>query len=292
VDRVRVAANLRHDQLDETVTEETLEGDAPLPWGDALRALWRLTLALSAERDRVRGKPEPRFKTDFSFRVDGDRVEILQRRRDAPLDRIVAEMMILANSAWGRLLADHGAPGIYRSQQMGRTRMGTHALPHQGLGVAQYAWSSSPLRRYVDLTNQSQLVAVLAGEKPRYASNDAELFSIVSAFEAKYSAYADFQQRMERYWCLRWLDQQGLTRVEAVVVRDDLMRLAQAPLYFRLAGAPQLPPGRRIVVDVLSRDEVDLSIEARFVDLAAPVPEAAGSGLTAAEADEAEFAEE
>jgi exoribonuclease-2 len=70
------------------------------------------------------------------------------------------------------------------------------------------------------------------------------------------------------------------------------MRLAQAPLYFRLAGAPQLPPGRRIVVDVLSRDEVDLSIEARFVDLAAPVPEAAGSGLTAAEADEAEFAEE
>lgn len=293
VERIRVARNIRHDRLDEEVTEAVLSDPAaPLTLGDELRALWRLTLALSAERDRVRGKPEPRFRNDFSFVVEGDRVEIVQRRRDEPLDRIVAEMMILVNSEWGRMLADHGVPGIYRSQQGGRTRMGTHALPHQGLGVAQYAWSSSPLRRYVDLTNQSQIVALLAGDKVPYAPNDSELFSIVSAFEAKYSAYADFQTRMERYWCLRWLGQKGLTRVEAVVVRDDLVRLADAPFYFRLVDVPQLASGRRIVVDILERDEVDLSVQARFVELAGETPPPEPGGLTADEADEAEFAEE
>jgi len=279
-ERVRVADNLRHDLLEgafgeEALDEEMLGGAAPISHrhGAALRVLWRLTLAQAAERERVRGKPEPRFRSDFSFyidRSDGDeRVRIVQRRRDAPLDRIVAEMMILANSEWGRMLADHGVPGVYRSQQAGRVKTGTHPLPHQGLGVAQYMWTTSPLRRYLDLVNQRQLLAVLAGEKPPFGPNDAELFSIISAFETRYAAYLDFQQRMERYWCLRWVRQQGLRRAEAVAVRDDLVRLADAPLYFRLPGAPTIAPGRRIVVDLLATDEIDLSVEARFVELGA-----------------------
>ncbi len=291
VERIRVAANLRHDLLDGQVTQQALEdGSAPLPFGDALRALWKLTLALGEQRDRVRGKPEQRMRTDFSFYVEDGRVRIVQRRRDAPLDRIVAEMMILANAEWGRLLADHAVPGIYRSQQAGRVRMSTHPLAHQGLGVPQYVWATSPLRRYVDLVNQRQLVAVLSGEKAPFGANDADLFSIVSAFDAKYGAYADFQSRMERYWCLRWLEQEGQRRATAVVVRDDLVRLALAPFYFRLPDLPALAAGRRILVDILERDEVDLEVSARYVDVAPEAPEPGGMG--ADEADEAEFAEE
>jgi len=287
-ERVRVVDNMRHDLLDgalgeDALDEETLGSDAPLrhPRGEALRVLWRLTQALGAQRERVRGKPEPRFRSDFSFyveRADGDeRVRIVQRRRDAPLDRIVAEMMILANSEWALMLADHRVPGVYRSQQAGRVKTGTHPLPHQGLGVPQYMWTTSPLRRYTDLVNQRQLLAVLADEKPPFGQNDAELFSIISAFEARYSAYLDFQHRMERYWCLRWIEQEGLRRAEAVAVRDDLVRLADAPLYFRLPGAPALAPGRRIVVDLLATDPVDLSLDARFVELGAAVePDAVG----------------
>jgi exoribonuclease-2 len=304
IERIRVAANLRHDLLDGRVDEAWLDGSAAdeaaghagdpsvSPFAPALRALWRLTLALCAQRERVRGKPEPRFRTDFSFYVEGDRVRIVQRRRDAPLDRIVAEMMILANSEWGRLLADHGVPGIYRSQQQGRVRMSTHPLAHQGLGVPQYIWSTSPLRRYVDLVNQRQLAAVIAGHKAPLGSNDADLFSIISAFDAKYTAYADFQSTMERYWCLRWLEQEGVRRAEAVAVRDDLVRLALAPFYFRLPDAPALAAGRRIVVDILSRDEVDLELTARYVDVAPQGGAAQAGGMTPDEADEAEFAEE
>ncbi len=276
-ERVRVVENMRHDLVDEgsgagALDEQALSDSAPIdhPRGEALRVLWRFSLALAAERERVRGTPEPRFRTDFNFYIDrtnGDeRVRIVQRRRDAPLDRVVTEMMILANSEWALMLADRGVPGVFRSQQAGRVRTTTHPLPHQGLGVSQYMWTTSPLRRYPDLVNQRQLLAVLAGEKPPFGQNDAELFSVINAFETRYSAYLEFQHRMERYWCLRWVNQQGLRRADAVVVREDLVRLADAPLYFRLAGLPMLAPGRRIVVELLATDEVDLSVEARFIE--------------------------
>jgi exoribonuclease-2 len=272
VERVRVVENLRHDLLDSVITEAALESpEAPLPQGEALRVLWRLANALCADREHVRGKPEPRFRTDFSFFIEGDTVRIVQRRRDAPLDRIVSEMMILANSEWGRMLAEHGIAALYRSQQGGRVRMSTQPAPHEGIGVDHYIWSTSPLRRYVDLINQRQVLAAVTGESAPYSHNDTELLAVLAAFDARHAAYVEFQQRMERYWCLRWLEQQGGRRHEAVTVRDDLVRLAAAPLYFRPTGLPPLPPGRRIVVDLVEHDLHDLSLHGRFVDLAGQV---------------------
>lgn len=274
IERVPIAANLRHEQVSAQVTEAALASDdtaRDLHFGPELRVLWRVTLASVARRERMRGKPEPRFRADFSFRIDrgpdGERVRIEQRLRDAPLDRIVAEMMILANSQWGGLLAEHEVPGIYRSQQAGRVRMSTQALPHEGLGVSQYIWATSPLRRYVDLINQRQLLALLRDQPPPLGAKDAALFSIISAFDARHTAYQDFQQRMERLWCLRWIAQEQLDRTDAVVVREDVVRLARAPFYFRLPGLPTVAPGRRIVVDLSEPDEVDLSVQARFVAL-------------------------
>jgi exoribonuclease-2 len=274
VERVPIVANLRHEQVSAQITEAALNDPnaaSQLPFGSALSVLWRVTLASVARRERVRGKPEPRFRADFTFRIDrrpeGERVRIEPRLRDAPLDRIVAEMMILANSQWGGLLAEHSVPGIYRSQQAGRVRMSTQPLPHEGLGVEQYIWATSPLRRYVDLVNQRQLIALLKNERPPLGAKDAALFSIISAFDARHGAYQDFQQRMERLWCLRWMTQQGLGRAEAVVVREDVVRLARAPFYFRLPGMPALASGRRIVVDLSEHDEVDLSVQARFIEV-------------------------
>jgi exoribonuclease-2 len=291
VERVTIADNLRHDEIGEHFTETSLtdpSAAANLPQGTALAVLWRLTLASCRERERVRGKPEPRFRTDFSFRIerlDGqERVQIETRRRDAPLDRIVAEMMILANSLWGQLLAEHQVPGIYRSQQAGRVRMSTHALPHEGLGVRQYIWSTSPLRRYVDLVNQRQLIALLANEQAPYGPRDASVFAVISGFESRHTAYQEFQQQMERLWCLRWLGQEGIRETEAVVVREDLVRLVAAPLYFRLAAPEGVAPGRPIRIAIDALDEIDLSLQARFLGLSERMIDEA---LDAAEPDEA-----
>ena len=152
--------------------------------------------------------------------------------------------------------------------------MVTHAAPHQGLGVDQYAWSTSPLRRYTDLVNQWQILAcasngvtapLVAPFKPR----DANLFAIVSAFDAAYAAYNDHQQNMERYWCLRWLGQEEARQVEAVVLKDEVLRLVEIPLIIRLPGMPQVARGAQVKLDILRWDEVDLSIEARLLEMPA-----------------------
>ena len=167
LERVMVRENLRHNMLDAQVTEASLADPPPnclMAW---LRPLWKLAQALSAQRENVRGKPENNSRVEYSFYLDGNPddpdtpVRLVPRQRNAPLDRMVAEYMILANNLWGGLLHQHGVPGIYRSQQAGRVRMSTQALPHEAIGVPQYAWSTSPLRRYVDLVNQWQLIAAV-----------------------------------------------------------------------------------------------------------------------------------
>jgi len=281
IERVQVRENLRHDILDPQISAEALDDpQAQLPYGDWLRPLWRFSRHLSAQRDAVRGKPENNNRVEYSFILHGpyddpeSRVQLVPRRRNAPLDLLVAEYMILANNLWGGLLAQHGVPGIYRSQQAGKVRMSTHALPHEAIGVPQYAWCTSPLRRYVDLVNQWQILAAAEhGVSARLAApfkpKDADLFAIIGAFDAQYAAWGEYQSAMERYWCLRWLQQQGLRTVQASVLRDDLVRLDCAPLVIRVPASPQLERGQVVTLDILGFDELALELDCRLREAAA-----------------------
>jgi exoribonuclease-2 len=293
---VPIQSNLRHNDLDELVNEETLaSGEGDYPHKTEMLVLWQWAQQLEAgrmvKREAFGLKPEQNNRVDFNFYVDDDVVSVVRRKRGAPLDKIVAELMIFANSTWGKLMHDSGVPGIYRSQGAGsgagwaakmQVRMVTHAAPHQGLGVDQYAWSTSPLRRYTDLVNQWQIIAcaehgvtapLVAPFKPR----DANLFAIVSAFDAAYAAYNDHQQNMERYWCLRWLGQEDARQVDAVVLKDEVLRLTEIPLIIRLPGMPAVARGAQVKLDILRWDELDLTIEARLLD----VPVAAEAGADA-----------
>ncbi|MFT0533220.1 ribonuclease catalytic domain-containing protein [Castellaniella hirudinis] len=276
LERIRVAANLRHDAMGDQVTEEALaDPDADLPHGHWLRPLWQFALRLCAARDQVRGKPENNDRIEYSFELDGPAndpdavIRLIPRRRNAPLERLVAEYMILANTQWGALLARHGVPGIYRSQQMGRTRMSTQALPHESIAVPQYIWSTSPLRRYVDLVNQGQILAaaehgVSARLAAPYKPKDADLYALIGAFDSQYTLWGEFQSALERYWCIRWLQQQGLKEVHAHVLRENLVRLACAPLVTRINGLPAFERGQELVLDILGCDELGLDIDCRL----------------------------
>lgn len=299
---VPIAANLRHNDLDALVTEEALAtGAGDYPHKEEIGLLWQWVQLLEqgrmAKREGFGLRPEQNNRVDFNFYVEDDVVSIVRRKRGAPLDKIVAELMIFANSTWGKLMSDHGVPGIYRAQGGGaggwaakmQVRMVTHAAPHQGLGVDQYAWSTSPLRRYTDLVNQWQILAciehgvtapLVAPFKPR----DADLFAIVSGFDAAYSGYADFQSTMERYWCLRWLAQEEARQVDAVVLKDEILRLVEIPLVLRMPGLPSLARGLQVRLDLLRWDEVDLSVEARLLE----VPAAAAQALDVDLGDEDE----
>lgn len=289
IEQIPVVSNLRHNDLDALVTEENLEaGTGDYPHKAEIASIWQWALVLEkarmAKREAFGLKPEQNNRVDFNFYVENDVVSIVRRKRGAPLDKMVAELMIFANSTWGKLMADHGIPGIYRAQGVAggrgpgnwtarmQVRMLTHAAPHQGLGVDQYAWSTSPLRRYTDLINQWQIIAcvqhgITAPLVAPFKPKDADLYAIVSGFDAAYSAYADFQSGMERYWCLRWLQQEQARQVDAVVLKDEILRLSEIPLVIRMPGMAQVARGAQVKLDILRWDELDLSVEARVLEV-------------------------
>jgi exoribonuclease-2 len=151
--------------------------------------------------------------------------------------------------------------------------MSTVPAAHAGLGVEQYAWSSSPLRRYVDLVNQRQLLALTRGEAPVYGASDERLLAIMREFESAYDAYAEFQRSMERYWCLRWLLQENVETVSATVLRENLCRFDELPLVARVASLPPFRPGERVVLDLSGIDLLDLTVHCEFASRLETSPE-------------------
>lgn len=281
---VYVKSNLRHNTLDELVTEDALAaGTGDYPHKDDIAALWPLAQALFERRQVARAgyglKREVQRNTDYNFYVEGEHVSITPRRRGSPLDLIVSELAILANSTWGAFLHDHSVPGIYRTQRAfgmpsgpKRTRMQTSAAPHEGLGVPQYAWSTSPLRRYVDLVNQWQLLAcvqhgVTAKLAAPFKQKDADLYAVVQGFDDTYAAYADHQRRMEYFWCLRWIKQEGRKQVSATVVKGELVRLDEVPLLLHVPALGVHARGTRVLLDVMSVDELTIEASVRLVSV-------------------------
>ena len=291
IEQVPIAHNLRHDQLEHWVTDAWLQGEAATDAPDVLvqlqpelAFLHRLACALKERREAVRGKPETFNRPDYNFRLReraGDEpqgselVEISTRQRGAPLDLIVAEAMILANSSWGGWLAELGVPGIYRSQASlapgVKVRMGTRAAPHAGIGVKCYAWSTSPLRRYTDMVNQWQIIACIrhgstAALAAPFKPKDAQLLAIISGFEDAYSAYNAHQGAMERYWTLQYLNQNGVSELVGTVFKDNMFRADALPLVLPILGAQGLPRGAQVRVRLGVPDLITLDINGTVVE--------------------------
>ena len=322
LERVPVLANLRHDRLDAVVTQDWLDDPnfehaqpecgaaAPV---EALRGqlsfLYRLARHLKSGRELVRGKPEVFNRPDYNFRLHGnadgepngsEQVRITLRQRGAPLDLIVAEAMILANSSWGNWMAELGVPAIYRSQASlapgVKVRMGTKALPHAGIGVKCYAWSTSPLRRYTDLVNQWQIIACArhgrtAALAAPFKPKDAELFSVISAFDAAYSSYNAYQGAMERFWTLKYLQQNAVSELIGAVVKENMVRADELPLVLQVLGARDLPRAAKVRVKLGDIDEITLDLVGTVVerlDLTAAGPAAGTPGPEPAGDDEDE----
>jgi len=275
VEGVPVAANLRHYELEEGLNEQTLAaGRVEHRYGEQLTALWRLATALEAARRKDEAQIEPR--PEYSFYVENDRVRIVRRRRGTPVDRIVSELMIHVNRTWGAQLAQNAAAAIYRVQDGGKVRMSTVPAVHEGLGVESYAWTSSPLRRYVDLVNQRRLIALARGEAPPYRASDEALLAAMRDFETAHEAYGEFQRGMERYWCLRWLVQENVGAVAATVIRESLARFDELPLVARVPSLPALVPDTRVELGVSGIDLLDLTLRCEYRRRLGPDAVAAG----------------
>jgi exoribonuclease-2 len=262
VEAVKIADNLRHDELEPHFNEENWTVPNGHPYWERLASLHRL--AESLEKARGKHEPDRAPRVDYNFYVENGLVRITERKRGAPMDKLVAELMIHVNAHWGGMLAEHGIPGIYRAQQGGKVYLTVNAEPHQGLGVAQYAWSTSPLRRAIDLINQRQMIALLQGTEPAYGKNSDILSATMRDFDLAYNAYNDFQTRMERYWCLQYLIQENRQEVAATVWRENLVRLEGMPYITKVHNLPELAPGTRALLEVKRIDPLLMELDCRY----------------------------
>jgi exoribonuclease-2 len=224
--------------------------------------LWQFAQQLEAARGKA--DQEVGQRAEYNFYVDGERVRIVERGRGTPVDKVVSELMIFVNAEWGRQLSEAGYAAIYRAQANGTARMTTVAASHDGLGVAQYAWASSPLRRYVDLINQRQLLALLAGEPGPHQPGDETLLVALRDFELAYDAYAEFQRNMERYWCLRWIEQENVQTLDATVIRESLVRFNRLPLVIRVPSLRDAAAGDQVRVALSRLDPWELTLHGEF----------------------------
>lgn len=276
IESVHIAANLRHDTLGPVFSAQAAsEGTVDHRYAQALQMLWEFAARL--ERTRRGDAAETEQRPEYSFGIEDDRVTIERRPRGTPIDRVVSELMIYVNSEWGRQLSASQTAAIYRVQGNGKVRMSAHPSGHEGLGVEQYAWSSSPLRRYVDLLNQRQLIALIRGEAPPLRANSEELLSVLRDFEAAYEVYGEFQRAMERYWCLRWLLQEQVRTVTASVLRENLVRFDLLPLVVRVPSLPALESAARAELAISDIDLLELTFHCEFLKVAEAVAETTGT---------------
>ena len=265
VERMKIADNLRHDTLEPFFNETTLDADSGHPYWATLMYLFKLAESL----EKLRGKYDPTKppQIDYNFYVNDGKVSIVGRHRGSPMDKLVAELMIEANNQWGALLATHEVPGLYRAQSGGKVYMTTRAEPHQGLGVAQYAWSTSPLRRAVDLINQRQIISVAQNIAPAYPPNSEALTTHMRNFELTFQAYSEFQSRMERYCCLQYLIQEDAQIVHATVWRENLVRLDDLPYMTKVYGLPELTSGTRVSLQIQEVDTLLIELRTKFIEV-------------------------
>ena len=241
IEAVNIAENLRIQAIEPNFNAETgLDEAGEMMFAHHQDLIWFYQFAIALQKARGKYEPDRAPQYDYSIELDEEgNVSVVRRERGSPIDTLVSEMMILANSTWAQMLDENELPGLFRVQPAGKVRMSTKSEPHIGMGVQHYGWFTSPLRRAADYINQKQLISLIDDSaEPLYQNSDAELFAALRDFDAAYTAYADFQRQMEAYWSLVYLQQQGTSELTATILKEDLVRIEGLPLVTRATGIP------------------------------------------------------
>ena len=241
IEAVNIAENLRIQTIEPHFNAETgLDEAGEMMFAHHQDLIWFHQFAVALQKARGKYEPDRAPQYDYSIELDEEgNVSVVRRERGSPIDTLVSEMMILANSTWAQMLDENELPGLFRVQPAGKVRMSTKSEPHIGMGVQHYGWFTSPLRRAADYINQKQLISLIDDTaEPLYQNSDAELFAALRDFDTAYTAYADFQRQMEAYWSLVYLQQQGTSELTATILKEDLVRIEGLPLVTRATGIP------------------------------------------------------
>ena len=274
IEAVNIAENLRIQTIEPHFNAETgLDEAGEMMFAHHQDLIWFYQFAIALQKARGKYEPDRAPQYDYSIELDEEgNVSVVRRERGSPIDTLVSEMMILANSTWAQMLDENELPGLFRVQPAGKVRMSTKSEPHIGMGVQHYGWFTSPLRRAADYINQKQLLSLIDDTaEPLFRQSDAELFAALRDFDTAYAAYADFQRQMEAYWSLVYLQQQGKTELTATILKEDLVRIEGLPLVTRATGIPfDALPKSQVLLKITELDPEKQFIALNYVKAVAP----------------------
>ena len=274
IEAVNIAENLRIQAIEPHFNAETgLDEAGEMMFAHHQDLIWFYQFAVALQKARGKYEPDRAPQYDYSIELDEEgKVSVVRRERGSPIDMLVSEMMILANSTWAQMLHDNDLPGLFRVQPAGKVRMSTKSEPHIGMGVQHYGWFTSPLRRAADYINQKQLLSLIDDSaEPLFQQSDAELFAALRDFDTAYAAYADFQRQMEAYWSLVYLQQQGTSELTATILKEDLVRIEGLPLVTRATGIPfDALPKTQVLLKITELDPEKQFIALNYVKAVAP----------------------
>jgi len=221
------------------------EADQMLDSDEDLKALDLLGKTLHANRVKAGAliMPFPDVVIDIG---EDDKVEVRLADGNSGTRAMIAEFMVLANTLAASYVADREVSGLFRGQDEPQKRLfegfnrdlflnfrqrrflrpakiTIRANPHSCVGVMQYTTVTSPIRRFLDLVMQTQIMSMAQGQGAAF--QDHELNSFLADI-TKIQSRANLVKRLRyRYWLLRYLEQSAGERVEAMIIEKGKKRV-------------------------------------------------------------------
>ncbi len=265
---IQVKKRLVYEDVDEMFASDELLG-----------ALRRTCEALAARRRQMGAYFLPIPEVIITVDEQGN-VEVSRIDTESPSRLMVAETAILANWLAARFLYEKGIPALYRIQApasepleegepgdiylhfrqrrlLNPVEVTTRPGLHASLGLEPYTHVTSPIRRYLDLLMQRQLVAALEG---RQAYTTEELKNLAMEVVATVRRGMRVRAARHRYWLLKWLEARVGQELDAIVMELQVRRwqllLADVMLLVTIPteGAVGLKPGQWVKVRVERAD--------------------------------------
>ncbi len=237
---VKVASNLSYELANGELCDGT--SDLAPDIKSSLLSLWDM----AAKRDayRIESGATHLDRRDLSPKIDAEgNISLQPVSDDSPAFKLVSEMMILANECSAAFATGHGFPLVFRSQPepdrtfesvtentkegpareyalrglLKRSETSVKAASHFGLGVKQYAQTTSPIRRASDLANQQQISNFLKSGEACF--DEENLTERISQLEGPSEKAGLVQYERNRYWLLKYIETQGLKELNATIVK-------------------------------------------------------------------------
>jgi exoribonuclease-2 len=188
-------------------------------------------------------------------------IQISRYEKESPSQIMVSEWMIAANALAASFLVENDVPSIFRSQAeckpendpvaseheifhnyrrrrlFARAEMDTQPRPHCSLALSSYTMATSPIRRYTDLVVQRQIRHLLLGQPPPYS--EEELRQLITRVGTVQSKVFLIQRKWTRYWILKYLEQEDIHTLNALVLdQNDRFAHVLLPEFLMEANVP------------------------------------------------------